>query len=303
LPAPPELTEPFQRSQYGGSLGGPIVKNKFFYFLDGERTQQHLQAPVLVAPPFAQYSGSFSAPFTETNLLARTDFQLRPSVHAFYRFGYFENTFVTSAQTGFWVYKGKNITHTEVAGLDFVTRSFSNSVRFEYLTTELHRFDATNGSGLPLANFPLALQMGSTGLFTGPNSYVPFTFMQNNYQGKYDGTRTLGRHIVRYGFDFNHIPLFAFAPICSLAPCLVTNVGASEEAFAATGPFPGGAANPLNYPVEYVTMSNGLGYYRPDCRIGDARRSFFIEPARLICGRQLEMEEEHHSELRFALCT
>ena len=66
LPAPPGLSEPFQRSQYGGSLGGPVVKNKFFYFLDGERTQQHLQAPVLVAPPFAQYSGSFSAPFTET---------------------------------------------------------------------------------------------------------------------------------------------------------------------------------------------------------------------------------------------
>ena len=178
--APPGLSESFQRSQYGGSLGGPIVKNKIFYFLDGERTHQHLQAPVLVAPPFAQYSGSFSAPFTETNLLARADFQLRPSVHSFYRFGYFENTFMTNGQAGFSVYEGKNITHTEVAGVDFVTGSFSNSIRFQYLKTELHRVDATNGSGLPLANFPLALQMGNTGLITGPNNFAPFELLQDN---------------------------------------------------------------------------------------------------------------------------
>jgi hypothetical protein len=46
LPTPAGLSEPFQRSQYGGCLGGPIIKNKFFYFLDGERTLQHEQAPV-----------------------------------------------------------------------------------------------------------------------------------------------------------------------------------------------------------------------------------------------------------------
>src|SRR6202795_2703878 len=47
LPTPPGLSAPFQRSQYGGRLGGPIIKNKFFYFLDGERTLQHEQAPGL----------------------------------------------------------------------------------------------------------------------------------------------------------------------------------------------------------------------------------------------------------------
>ena len=83
LPAPPGLSEPFQRSQYGGRLGGPIIKNRFFYFLDGERTQQHLQAPVLVGPPFQQFSGSFSSPYHENNLMAKVDYQLAHSVSCF----------------------------------------------------------------------------------------------------------------------------------------------------------------------------------------------------------------------------
>jgi hypothetical protein len=70
LPAPPGFSEPFQRSQYGGRLGGPVIKNKFFYFLDGERTSQHQQAPVIVAAPFQQYSGSFSS--HECSTLLRT---------------------------------------------------------------------------------------------------------------------------------------------------------------------------------------------------------------------------------------
>src|SRR5262249_30865197 len=49
LPAPPGFSEPFQRSQVGARLGAPIVKNRLFYFLDGERTLQHEQAPVLAA--------------------------------------------------------------------------------------------------------------------------------------------------------------------------------------------------------------------------------------------------------------
>src|SRR5229473_6167322 len=30
LPAPPGLKEPFQRSQYGARVGGPIIRNKIF---------------------------------------------------------------------------------------------------------------------------------------------------------------------------------------------------------------------------------------------------------------------------------
>jgi hypothetical protein len=263
LPAPPGLSEAFQRSQFGARLGGPIVKNKLFYFLDGERTLQHEQAPVLVAAPFQQYSGSFNAPYRENNLLAKADYQFPQSVHAFYRFSYFQNSFVTNGGSGFSVHAGKNITRSHVAGFDFNTGSFTHSIRFGYLKTERNISDATRDSGLPLANFPLNIQMGNTGLVTGPNSGAPQVILQNDHQIKYDGTKTAGAHIIRYGFDVNRISAAGSVPMGSLAPSLVTNVGPFEESFAQTGPFPGGEANPLNYPVESVSLSNGLGYVTP----------------------------------------
>src|SRR6184192_605668 len=130
LPAPPGLSAPFQRSQYGGRLGGPIIKNKFFYFVDGERTLQHEQAPVLVAAPFQQFSGSFKSPFHDNDLMARTDYQLARSIRLFYRLGYFQNSFTANGGSGFSVYAGKNVTRTHVAGLDCNTGSFSHSIRF-----------------------------------------------------------------------------------------------------------------------------------------------------------------------------
>ena len=275
LPAPAGLSEPFQRSQYGGRLGGPIVKNRFFYFLDGERTLQREQAPVLIAPPFQQYSGSFSSPFHENDLMAKVDSQLTRSVRAFYRFSYFQNSFRTNGGAGFSVYAGKNVTRTHVAGFDFNTGSFSHSIRIGYLKTERNITDATAGSSLPLANYPLNISMGNTGLVTGPNGLAPQSIIQSDHQAKYDGSKTLGRHIVRYGFNFNRIAAAGFVPVQSLAPLLITNVGPSEQAFAQGGPFSGGDTNPLNYPVEFVELGNGLGYVTPFPGLGLPAGSYF----------------------------
>ncbi len=54
------IPTPYQRNQEGGNVGGPIIKDKFFFFLDGERTLQHLAAPVVESAPYnAVFSGTF----------------------------------------------------------------------------------------------------------------------------------------------------------------------------------------------------------------------------------------------------
>lgn len=278
LPAPPGLSEPFQRSQYGGRVGGPILKDRFFYFFDAERTLQHEQAPVLVAPPFQQYSGSFSAPFHENNLMAKTDYQLS-GLHLFYRFGYFDNQLIANGGLGFSTYNAKNVTRTHVAGLDFGHGNFSHSIRFGYLKTTHDQADAARDSGLPFGNYPLDLTMGNTGLVTGPSGSAQWV-LQSNHQIKYDGSKTAGVHILRYGITFNRIVAAGYVPSQALAPYLSTNIGPGEEAFAAnscggTPCFPGGISNPLNYPVESVSVGNGLGYLTPFSGLGLPAGAYF----------------------------
>jgi hypothetical protein len=105
-------------------------------------------------------------------------------------------------------------------------------------------------------------------LVTGPSFLAPQIGAQSNHQVKYDGSRVSGSHVIRYGFDFNHVVGVGFFPVASLAPPVITNVGPSEQAFAQAGPFPGGDSNPLNYPVEMVYVSNGLGYFTQGAAFG-----------------------------------
>ena len=90
---------------------------------------------------------------------------------------------------------------------------------YRFLKTERDNADATSGSGLPLANFPLTMQMGDTGLVTGPSGSASQAILQSDLQAKYDGSKTLGRHILSYVFNVNRI-----AAACSCRPAALRQV-------------------------------------------------------------------------------
>lgn len=273
LPKPDGFPDPnYHRNQYGGTLGGAFIPDKLFFFAEGDATYQNLFVPVVYASPFQNFGGGFNAPYKNPNALGRLDYNAPHNVKLFFRYSYSQiqaigTFFSDSLQT----YESKNYTRNFVGGADFTTGEYTHSFRFSYLKFQNQIVDGTIGSGLPLSDFP------GNGLFdnievvngpsTGPNLLAPQSTPQSDKQIKYDGSRTIGKHILRYGVDFNHIQGGGFASFFKLAPQIVTNqneftssTGLTDAQLAALGPFPGGATNPLNYPVETVVIGNGQGF-------------------------------------------
>ncbi len=257
-----------QRSQYGASLGGPVIKNKLFFFADGERTKQDSLAPVvLTGTPYAPDGAGFSSPFREDNLIGKVDYNLHNGAKAFYRYSYFKNSLLATFGLGFSVYDNKDITRQHVVGFDFTTGSFSHSIRFSYLKFQNQIVDATLGNNsLPFCCNGLELSSGS--FFTGPNLLAPQSTPQSNREIKYDGSKTFHSHTIRYGISFNHVQGGGFANFYGTAPRVSWSTNGGTIASADAGPFPGGSANPLNYPVNRLRVSNGQGFNTLDPALG-----------------------------------
>jgi len=273
LPKPAGTPDPnYHRNQYGGTLGGAFIPDKLFFFAEGDATSQSLFTPVVYAPPFQNFGGGFNAPYGNPNALGRIDWVAPHNLKLFFRYSYSQikadGTFFSDSLQ---VYESKNYSRNYVGGADFTTGSWTHSIRFSYLKFQNEIADGVIGSGLPLSDFPGNGQYLNINLVngpsTGPNLLAPQSTPQSDKQIKYDGSKTVGKHILRYGVDFNHIQGGGFASFFALAPQVVTgqneflsSTGLTDQQLAATGPFPGGASNPLNYPVESVVIGNGQGF-------------------------------------------
>jgi hypothetical protein len=262
--APGGIDAPYQRNHVGGRFGGPLIANKLFFFVSGEHILQHLGVPVNPGGPFAP--GIAPEPFREKEGLARLDWNINNNFKAFYRINYDNLTATSNTLIDFSIYNNLNNTPAQAAGLDFNTGTFTHSIRYGYLKFENHISDATGSGGVPVL-FPGAQVRVST-FRSGPNPLAPQATFQSNNQIKYDGSKVWGRHVFRYGIGFNHILGGGFADFFGLAPSIRSTTSAARQAIAATGPFPGGASNPLNYPVTTIAIGNGQGFFTENSQFG-----------------------------------
>jgi hypothetical protein len=259
-------TNLWTRQQFGGNFGGAIIKDKLFFFVDGERNKQNLNNPVIFGGPFVPISPNVGEPFRELETSDRIDYTISKNARAFYRFSYDQNSDIRPFGAGPSAQPFLNHTFTpsHAIGVDFNTGSFTHSVRFEYLKFRNGIADGASevtGAANPIPNATINIgggaiaQCAAGGLFcSGPNLLAPQQTYQSDHQIKYDGSHVIGSHILRYGVSFNHILGGGFASFFALSPTLSDDVVGSLVTGDFTDP------NPLDYPVEWSFIGNGQGF-------------------------------------------
>lgn len=252
----------FQRSQYGGNIGGPILKDKLFFFVDGEKLLAHDAGGVLVSSPLSSFNGTFPSPFHDGNALGKLDWQVTKTVHAFGRFSYWQAEDVGNfgGAANYEIYNNQDRTKNLVGGVDFTTGSWTHSFRAEYLKFVNVIGDATRGSGLPFADFPVSILLSGTNFVSGPSFEAPQSTIQSDHQVKYDGSKVTGSHIIRYGVNYNRIVGWTFSSFFGITP-QAESVNLSAPGTLTCPGGQTGSACPLNYIADVDLIGNGQGNF------------------------------------------
>lgn len=260
---------PFQREQFGGRAGGRIIKDKLFWFVDAERSKQNLAAAEPFSAPFDTLPTTLGEPFREVQTDGRLDWNIRGSARMFYRFNFDQNSQIRAFGSASSLQGFKNVDHTpsHTLGLDFNSGLFTHSIRFEYLRFHNAIADGTSaiaaGPDNPIPGLginigaPVAgscVISGGGSYCGGPNLLAPQQTLQSNHEIKYDGSRSIGAHIIRYGATFNHIQGGGLAAFFTFPQVGTTAAGASSD--------------PTSYPIQFAFLGNGVGFSTPNKAFG-----------------------------------
>ena len=253
----------FQREQFGGNAGGAIIKNKVFWFADAERARQNLTTAEPFAFPFNGLNTTLVEPYRDFYTDERVDWNMRGSTRAFYRFNFFQNSDLRPFGSASSTQQLNSSDHTQVhtLGVDFNTGVYAHSIRAEYLKYRNATGDAT--SGLSAVDNPipgLGINIGAStagncvlsngGSYCGgPSWLAPQQTVQSNEEVKYDGSRVLGKHILRYGGTFNRIQGGRTAALSAFPQAGTTAAGPSLN-----------PSDPTSYAAEWVSLGNGNGF-------------------------------------------
>jgi len=272
---------PFQRNQFGGSFGAPIIHDKLFFFADVERVKQDEEGSATTSPTFAaiqaQYP-SIPSPFRDTYSTGRLDWNGPKGAHLFFRATYNVNADSSNFGQLYSLYKTRNNTPAFVGGVDFASKRFTHSIRGSYVKFHNLLGDGTGGltsiyNPLPDVGGGVTLYNTTDGFYAGPNYLAPQGTFQSNKQLRYDGTWTKGAHNVKYGASMNRILGGGFAAFYGASlftrfsgATLLTGQASSTNpnALGCNG-VPNAAPcadDPINgYRVRYYLLGNGNGFF------------------------------------------
>jgi hypothetical protein len=247
---------PFNRKRVGGSAGGPIKKDKLFWFGAVERHYQEEQS-VNRSVVFPMLNVNQGFPIGIRYVDTRMDWNAAPSVRVFGKFHHDWN--LATGGSAISPFQTINWTNTVALGVDVNKAHMTHSYRFGYLNfnNRIESQELTFKFLRTPNNIPYALSVGPSGTF-GPNNLAPQATYQDNWQNSYEGSWFKGRHSVRFGFDVRRVILGGFANFAG--PLSVT--GTYDDATVADLKKAGkNLQDPTEYPLEYFSMGPANGFF------------------------------------------
>jgi hypothetical protein len=271
----------YRRNQFGGSFGGPILKDQAHFFFAVERTNQDTTQTVDTKGLFPDKNGVFAVPYRETPFTGKVTANLNASQFLSVRYGRDTNSqpYNAAPNSTFdnWgdstnKYNSFNVNHNWVMG-----GSKLNEFIFQYAN---FGNQILSRSSAPNQSFP-------NGVTIGANGNTPQTTEQTKYQFRDDfswhesGMGGLG-HDFKVGVNFINEPRLFITFNTGKGAIFNTHI-----------------TNDLNGPISTVTVSDGNAeaniplkqfatYFQDDWRVNDRLTLNFGVRYDLMTGYQFD---------------
>ena len=195
----------YSRQQFGGSIGGRIIKDKLFAFFAIERNREHtslatqpvpLEELTLAAPIGAQPSATIPTPFFETRYNGRMDWRINNEHSAYISYSSQANDTLNDQSDGTGDLTNGNFTVNHMQAANLTLNSLLSNTLVNQFTFGYQYWNNLIDSKIsaPLITFP------SAGF--GTNTNVPQQSYQQKWQFRDDVTKTWNNHTFKTGVDY-----------------------------------------------------------------------------------------------------
>jgi hypothetical protein len=268
----------YTRQQFGGAVGGPIKKDKAFFFFGIERERENQQQAesgqafseltlAKNASLAAQPSASLPRPFYETRYNGRLDYSINSKNSIYASYSAQKNDSLNDQSNGLGDLTNGNFTTNQMIVSNITLNSLVSNAAVNQFTVGYQYWNNLIASNIsaPLVTF------AGTGISFGTNTNVPQQSWQKKWQFKDDFSKTIGKHTLKFGVDFIDTPqqggFFEFSSTLEIdftdLPSVILNSPTTYPQKFATP----GAVNAMTQAVGnpyFLVATKQLGFYFQD---------------------------------------